>query len=191
MVMVDRYFLAAPFTWQQRAAFWAAFLYYMSSAALLLTGPFPTLTMIWFYPGRVYPHNYLPLLPALVASVFVFPMLSRGWRPTIYRVCMINSCCHLYAVWYAIRGRVTEWVPTGASPDTGQVPVMVNRILLTWIATVQVLLWSGLALRVHEYGWGPYWATEVLAGVQLYMMAPLMTPSKGVWRRALPKEVTA
>jgi len=68
---------------------------------------------------------------------------------------------------------------------------MVNRILLTWIATVQVLLWSGLALRVHEYGWGPYWATEVLAGVQLYMMAPLMTPSKGVWRRALPKEVTA
>jgi cellulose synthase (UDP-forming) len=191
MVMVDKYFLEAPFTWQQRAAFWAAFLYYMSSAALLLTGPFPTLTMIWFYPGRIYPHNYLPLLPALVASVFVFPMLSRGWRPTIYRVCMINSCCHLYSVWYAIRGRVAEWVPTGASPDTGQVPVMVNRIMLTWIAAVQVLLWSGLALRVHEYGWGPYWATEVLAGVQLYMMAPLMTPSKGVWRRALPKEVKA
>jgi cellulose synthase (UDP-forming) len=191
MVMVDRYFLEAPFTWQQRAAFWAAFLYYMSSAALLLTGPFPTLTMIWFYPGRIYPHNYLPLLPALVASVFVFPMLSRGWRPTIYRVCMINSCCHLYSVWYALRGRVAEWVPTGASPDGGQVPVMVNRIMLTWIAAVQVLLWSGLALRVHEYGWGPYWATEVLAGVQLYMMAPLMTPSKGVWRRALPKEVKA
>jgi cellulose synthase (UDP-forming) len=190
LLMIDQHFREAPFSWQQRLAFWAAFLYYMSSAALLLTAPFPTLTMIWFYPGRVYPHNYLPLLPALVASVFVFPMLSRGWRPTIYRVCMINSCCHLYSVWYAIRGRVAEWVPTGASPDTGQVPVMVNRILLTWIAAVQALLWSGLALRVHEYGWGPYWATEVLACVQLYMMAPLMTPSKGVWRRTTPKEVT-
>ena len=86
--------MEAPFTWQQRAAFWAAFLYYMSSAALLLTGPFPTLTMIWFYPGHVYPHNYLPILPAIAASLFVFPVLSRGWRPTIYRVCMINACCH-------------------------------------------------------------------------------------------------
>jgi hypothetical protein len=45
-----------------------------------------------------------------------------------------------------------------------------------------MLLWSGLALRVHQYGWRPYWATEVLAGVQLYMLAPLLLPSKGVWR---------
>ena len=182
LLMIDKHFVAAPFTWQQRAAFWAAFLYYMSSAALLITGPFPTLTMVWFYPGHIAPHNYLPILPALAASIFAFPMLSRGWRPTIYRVCMINACCHLYAVWYAIRGLVAEWVPTGASPYGGQVPVKVNRILVTWIAGVQVLLWSGLALRVHQYGWRPYWVTEVLAGVQLYMLAPLMTPSKGVWR---------
>ena len=191
MLMIDKHFQDAPFTWKQRAAFWAAFLYYMSSAALLLTGPFPTLTMIWFYPQRIYPHNYLPILPALAATFFVFPLMSRGWRPTIWRVCMINSCCHIYAVWYAIRDRVAEWVPTGASPDGGQVPVMVNRILCTWIAVVQVLLWSGLALQVHEFGWRPYWATEVLAGVQLYMMAPLLTPSKGIWRLAQPKEVEA
>ena len=191
LLMIDRYFLEAMYSWQQRAAFWAAFLYYLSSAALLITGPFPTLTMIWFYPGRIYPHNYLPLLPALLASVFVFPVLSRGWRPTIYRVCMINSCCHLYSVWSAVRGRVAEWVPTGASPDRGRVPVMVNRILCSWIVAVQVLLWSGLALRVHQYGWSQYWATELLAGVQLYMMGPLLMRDKGVWRHALPEEVTA
>jgi cellulose synthase (UDP-forming) len=193
MLMIEKHFLEAPFTWKQRAAFWAAFLYYMSSAALLLTGPFPTLTMIWFYPGHVYPHNYLPILPALAASLFAFPMLSRGWRPTIYRVCMINSCCHVYSVWHAIQGRVAEWIPTGASPDRGQVPLMVNRILCSWIVTVQILLWSGLALRVHQYGWRPYWATEVLAGVQLYMMAPLVTPGKGVWGRSRPaaEEVAA
>lgn len=184
LLMVDKHFVEASYTWQQRAAFWAAFLYYMSSAALLLTGPFPTLTMIWLYPGYVYPHNYLPILPALAASIFVFPVLSRGWRPTIYRVCVINSCCHLYSVWYAIRGRVAEWVPTGASPDRGRVPVAVNRILCSWIAVVQVLLWSGLALRVHQYGWRPYWATGILAGVQLYMVAPLVTPGKGIWRRS-------
>jgi len=182
LLMIEKHFLEAAYTPQQRAAFWAAFLYYMSSAALLLTGPFPALTMIWFYPGYVYPHNYLPLLPALAASIFVFPVLSRGWRPTIYRVCLINSCCHLYAVWYAIRGRVAEWVPTGASPERGRVPVAVNRILCSWIVAVQLLLWSGLALRVHQHGWRPYWATEVLAGVQLYMVAPLVTPGKGIRR---------
>jgi cellulose synthase (UDP-forming) len=183
LLMIERHFREAPFTWKQRAAFWAAFLYYMSSAALLLTGPFPTLTMVWFYPQRIYPHNYLPILPAMAATLLVFPLLSRGWRPTIYRVCVINSCCHAYAVWHAIRDRVAEWVPTGASPDGGQVPVAVNRILCIWIVLVLVFLWSGLALRVHEYGWHPYWATEILAGVQLYMLAPLLTPSKGVWRR--------
>jgi cellulose synthase (UDP-forming) len=192
LLMIEQHFREAPFTWRQRTAFWAAFLYYMSSAALLITGPFPTLTMIWFYPGRIYPHNYLPILPALIASVFAFPMLSRGWRPTIYRVCMINSCCHLYSVWCAVRGRVAEWVPTGASPDRGQVPVTVNRILCSWIAMVLLLTWSGLALRVHQYGWRPFWATEILAGVQLYMLAPLLTPSKGVWnqRDAKAAEVT-
>ena len=193
LLMVDKHFQEAPFTWKQRAAFWAAFLYYMSSAALLLTGPFPALTMLWFYPQRIYPHNYLPLLPAMAATLFVFPLLSRGWRPTIFRVCVINSCCHVYAVWYAIRGRVAEWVPTGAAPDRGRVPVAVNRILCSWIVIVQVLLWSGLALRVHQYGWHPYWATGVLACVQLYMLAPLLTPSKGVWKRARSEltEVTA
>jgi cellulose synthase (UDP-forming) len=183
LLMIDKHFREAPFSWQQRAAFWAAFLYYMSSAALLITGPFPTVTMIWFFPQRIYPHNYLPILPALAAVVFVFPMLSRGWRPTIYRICMINSCCHLYSVWYAVRGRVAEWIPTGASHRSGQVPVAINRILRAWIVIVLVLIWSGLLLRVHEFGWRPYWATEVLGGVQLYMLAPLLTPSKGVWRR--------
>jgi cellulose synthase (UDP-forming) len=193
LLMVDKHFQEAPFSWKQRAAFWAAFLYYMSSAALLLTGPFPALTMLWFYPQRIFPHNYLPLLPAMAATLFVFPLLSRGWRPTIFRVCVINSCCHVYAVWYAIQGRVAEWVPTGAAPDRGRVPVAVNRILCSWIVIVQVLLWSGLALRVHQYGWHPYWVTEVLAGVQLYMLAPLLTPSKGVWKRARSEltEVTA
>ncbi len=183
LVMVDKYFVEARFTWQQRAAFWAAFLYYMSSAALLITGPFPALTMIWFFPARIFPHNYLPMLPALAATLFAFPMLSRGWRPTIYRLCVINSCCHVYAVWCTLRGRVAEWVPTGASPRAGRVPATVNRILCIWIVLVEVLFWAGLALRVRELGWRPFWATELLGGVQLYMLAPLLTPSKGVWKR--------
>jgi hypothetical protein len=42
---------------------------------------------------------------------------------------------------------------------------------------------------VHQFGWHRYWATEILAGVQLYLLAPLLTPSKGVWNRV--KTLTA
>ena len=56
---------------------------------------------------------------------------------------------------------------------------MVNRILCTWIVLVQGLLWSGLVLRMHEFGWHPYWATVLLAGVQLYMLAPFADPEQG------------
>jgi cellulose synthase/poly-beta-1,6-N-acetylglucosamine synthase-like glycosyltransferase len=180
LLMVEKHFQEAPFTWKQRASFWAAFLYYMSSAALLLTGPFPTLIMLWFFPRSIYPHNYLVMLPALVATLFMFPMLTRGWRPTIYRVCLINSCCHLYAIWFAIHGRVAEWVPTGASAGKDRVPTMVRRIVRTWIVAEQTLLWSSVAFRMHEFGWRPYWATAALASLQLYMVAPLMTRGMGV-----------
>jgi cellulose synthase (UDP-forming) len=175
LLMTDKYFREAPFTWKQRLAFWAAFLYYMSSAALLLTGPFPTLVMMWFFPRQVYPHNYLVILPSFAATLFAFPLLSSGWRPTIYRVCVINSCCHLYAIWYAVRGRVADWVPTGASRGKDRVPTVVSRILLTWIVAVQTLLWASLALRMHEFGWRPYWATFALAAYQFFLLAPLMT----------------
>jgi cellulose synthase (UDP-forming) len=175
LLMLDKHFREAPFTWKQRVAFWAAFLYYMSSAALLLTGPFPTLAMMWFFPRQVFPHNYLVILPSVAATLFAFPMLSTGWRPTIYRVCIINSCCHLYAIWHAIRGRVADWVPTGASRGQDLVPTVVGRILLTWIVAEQTLLWSSLALRVHDFGWRPYWATLILSAYQLYLLAPLVT----------------
>jgi cellulose synthase (UDP-forming) len=173
--MLNKHFREARYSWKQRVAFWAAFSYYMSSAALLFTGPFPTLTMMWFFPHQVYPYNYLVILPSFAATLFAFPMLSRGWRPTIYRVCVINSCCHLYALWYSVRGRVADWVPTGASRGKDPVPLAVSRILRTWIVVVQGLLWAALVLRIHEFGWRPYWATLALTAYQFFMLAPLMT----------------
>ena len=181
LLMIDKHFLEAPFTWQQRAAFWAAFLYYMSSAALLLTGPFPTLTMIWFYPGHVDPHNYLPILPALAAEPLrvpdAQPRLAADDLPGMHDQLVLSPVRGLVRDPRARRrvGPHRRFARRRAGSGEGE-PDPVS-----WIVVVQVLLWSGLALRVHQYGWRPYWATEVLAGVQLYMLAPLMTPSKGVW----------
>jgi hypothetical protein len=70
---------------------------------------------------------------------------------------------------------VADWVPTGASRGKDLVPTTVSRILRTWIVAEQILLWAALALRSHEFGWQPYWATLVLSVYQLYLLAPLMT----------------
>ena len=191
LLMVEKHFRAARFSWQQRVAFWAAFLYYMSSAALLITGPFPSLVMLWFFPDYVFAHNYIPMIPAMAATLFVFPIMARGWQPTIYRLCTINSVCHVLAIFHALQDRVEEWVPTGMSrqggaaraakaQDTLGVPTIVNRVLRTWIVVVQGLLWIGLAIRVPEYGLGPYWATAALGLIQLYLLAPLLTRGHGL-----------
>ena len=146
--------------------------------------------MVWFFPDFVRAHNYIPMIPALLATFVVFPAMARGWRPTIYRVCTINSACHVLAVFHALQDRVEEWVPTGMSKKGASagktkkktdVPVRVNRILCIWIIVVQGLLWSGIALRVHTYGPGPYWATIALGAYQLYV-GPDVVPVKGLAR---------
>jgi hypothetical protein len=59
---------------------------------------------------------------------------------------------------------------------------------------VQALLWSSLALRMHEFGWRPYWATLALTAYQLFMLAPLMTcmrergPAASAAVTVLPRE---
>jgi cellulose synthase (UDP-forming) len=192
LLMIEEHFRAAPFNWKQRTAFWAAFLYYMSSAALLFTGPFPTIAMLWFFPQYIHAHNYLPMVPALLATLFAFPMMARGWRPTIYRLCTINSACHALAVFHALQDRVEEWVPTGLSRRNNaaragrakaDVPARVDRILRLWIVAVQALLWGGIALRFGILGLEALWATIALGLIQLYLLAPLLTQKKGLRER--------
>jgi hypothetical protein len=60
------------------------------------------------------------------------------------------------------------------------VPIRVNRILRVWILTIQVLLWSAIAVRGPELGPGPLWATIALGVLQLYLLAPLLTRGKGL-----------
>lgn len=175
LLMINDHFRKAPFSWQQRTSFWAAFLYYMSSALFLITMPLPTLIMIYFYPDAVYPHNYIPMIPAVLATFFVFPRLARGWSFTIYRQCMINSFCHILAITHALRGHVSAWVPSGAAKKKTGVPQTVKRIMVSWIILTQSLLWIGLSINVPEYGWYTYWPTILLGGVQMFMLAPLIT----------------
>ncbi|NEM90710.1 glycosyltransferase [Galbitalea soli] len=184
LLMVSTFFREAPFSLQQRICFWAAFLYYMSSAAMVLIAVLPTLVIVWFYPGEIRPALYLPMLPAIAATLLVFPLLARGWRPTIFRVCMINTFCHVQAVYDALRDRVQAWVPTGAAGlapvrKKGDVPRRTALIARVWFLTTQALLWAGI-VRDWSLGVDPLrmWPTIALGAVQFAMLAPTLLTLK-------------
>ena len=152
LLMVSTFFRDAPFGWRQRVCFWAAFLYYMQSAAIVLTAVLPTTIMLWKYPEELTAWHYLAVLPALVSTWFVFPLLARGWSPFIFRVCMINTFCHVLAVTDALRNQVQAWVPTGATTRTPKrragVPARIAVIGRVWFVVSQVAIWAG----VWHYG---------------------------------------
>ena len=146
LLMIEKHFQEAPFTWQQRAAFWAAFLYYMSSAALLLTGPFPTLTMLWFFP-RISRITTCRCCRRSRRRLFVFPIeprLAADHLPGMHDQLVLPHLRDL------VRdpGPGRRVGPDGRIARRGQVPVTVNRILVHLDHVVLVFLWSGLAFRV-------------------------------------------
>jgi cellulose synthase (UDP-forming) len=177
LLMISTFFRAAPFSLRQRVCFWAAFLYYMSSAAVCLTSTLPTLIILWGFPKEIHPGSYLLMIPSVVSTVLVFPLLARGWRPSIYRVNTVNGFCHLLAVIDALRNKVQAWVPTGAATKSksGSVPKRVASIARVWFVGTQLALWLGVAhaLAVGASAW-LLWPAIGLALVQLWMLTPLL-----------------
>lgn len=178
LLMISKFFADAPFSLRQRICFWAAFLYYMASAALVLTSAFPTLVMLWVFPNEVHWVNYLPLIPAFLSPFIVFPRLARGWDIRIHRVTTVNTFCHVLAVVDALRDKVSAWVPTGAAKSMKKkrlsTPVKVAILLRTWFVTVQVLLWVGIARDIHSHQPWAFVPAMALGLLQLYMLGPYL-----------------
>jgi cellulose synthase (UDP-forming) len=187
---MSTFFRDAPFGMKQRICFWAAFLYYMASAATLITAVLPSLIMLWGYPEEIVPRFYLPVIPAILATFFVFPRIARGWNINIFRVSMINSFCHVLAVTDALRNQVRAWIPTGAvggvkrSNAKAGTPERIAAIGRIWFVFTQGLLWIGIA-RFGLSGGDllNIWPMFVLAGAQLYFLAPLLITLKPASQR--------
>jgi cellulose synthase (UDP-forming) len=191
LLMVSTFFRDAPFGLRQRICFWAAFLYYMSSAAVLATAALPSIVMLWLYPSEIQAYYYLPVIPAVLASFFVFPRLARGWSFSIMRVSAINSFCHLLAVFDAMNSKVQAWVPTGAASAAKKgslgVPERVAIIGRVWFVATQGLLWGGIVNCLAGGGTLlTIWPVAVLATFQTILLAPtLVTLTPAVRRPGL------
>ncbi len=179
LLMINRNFTVAPFSRRQRICFWAAFIYYMSSAAVLLTLPAPTFIMLWKYPTQINAWWYLPVLLGVVSTLYVFPKISPGWSPLMFRLTVLYSVCHLLAITHAIRGVVQAWVPTGVTQKKANMPRQVRFILRSWVVLIQIGVWGGLLHAVHQgvslVALSPALA---LAGWQLLVLGTYLVPHR-------------
>jgi cellulose synthase (UDP-forming) len=150
----------------------------MASAVFSLTSAFPTLVMLWLYPGDVRWTNYLPLIPAFLSAFVVFPHLAKGWDIKIQRVTIANTFCHILAVVDALRDKVQSWVPTGVAKSVKKkglsTPVKVAILLRTWIVVVQALLWAGIARDIEDHHPWVFVPAIALGIFQLYMLGPYL-----------------
>jgi cellulose synthase (UDP-forming) len=103
---------------------------------------------------------------------------------------MINTFCHLQAVVDALRDKVQAWVPTGATnaapaKKKGNVPLRTAVIGRVWFFTTQGLLWAGIARAIID-GVNPLlmWPTILLAGIQVWMLGPVLVSLKPAVSRA-------
>ncbi len=166
---------------RQRLAFWAGFLYYITTALNVFTTALPALAMLWLLPQYVFPRNSLYLVGALLMWLLVLPVMFRSrWRIDVLRVQALYSFAHAVAIFHVLTGRTREWVATGQAGQaakqgrTTPLGVTVLRVAKVWIAATQTFIWLGLARGVLEFGIGNFWAMILLAGISSYVLVPIL-----------------
>ncbi|WP_129338035.1 glycosyltransferase family 2 protein [Cellulomonas endophytica] len=174
-LMTDRRWIAdESISGRQRLSFWAGFLYYVNTALFAVVAPLPLLVMAFFFPGSIAPENSLPLAGAVLLWLVVLPAVSRSrWRPEVLRVQTIYGFAHLFCILDMLRGRVAEWVPTGARAVRSPVAHRVRRFMGGYLLATQGLVALGLTLGVVHHGLGEYWSTLALALLMAYVALPV------------------
>jgi cellulose synthase (UDP-forming) len=175
-LLSDRSFHEEPtMTRGQRLSFWAGFLYYVTTAAAAVVAPLPLLVMLYAFPDGVSAVDMLPLVGVLPLWFVVLPRVSQArWRVDVLRVQTLYAFAHLFCIVDAARGRVVDWVATGArrAPRTS-VAHRVRRFMVPYLVITQALIGVGLARGVLSYGIGAYWATLGFALIGAYITLPV------------------
>ncbi len=169
-------FHSVRMTVMQRVCYWSGFTYYISTALNLVTSALPTLLMVYFFAGHVRVQNYVFVMLALMVRQSLIRVISGGTESlvSLSRIQTTYSFAHLVLLWDRVTRHKDEgWVPTGASTGSSRA----RRILRTarvWLIGYQVLLWTGIAWRIPEYGLSRYWPMVFFALFNLYVTYPIM-----------------
>jgi len=129
--------------------------YYLYSASMVFVVPAVPITLLIFLSGRIQPHDYLLLGPAVINGIVFYPVWHRSdFGPSTWPLAIICGWSHVLASWDFICRRTMQWQPTGA----GRTPVRRLWVaLIGWNATTAVA-WLGMAgWRIWQAGPARFW----------------------------------
>ncbi len=175
-LLIDPAFRRMPLSWRQRLCFFSGFGYYIGTALLVFALPIPSLAMMWVFPEHFHTRNYLLVMPILLWTWVVIPLLlSSRWGPEMLRVQVIYAYAHAVAIWDTLRGRTAAWVPTGSVSRNTPLPARVRRLMRAWITATQVLLWSGLVhASVHNHAILSALPVVMILGLTTLVQVPIL-----------------
>jgi cellulose synthase (UDP-forming) len=165
-------------TFNQRLSFWAGFLYYITTAMNALLAPVALLVMAFFFPQNIQPINMLPLVGVVLLWTAVMPLVSKTrWRFDVLRVQTIYGFAHLFCIMDSIKGRVSQWIPTGSATVHTPLGERVRRTMIWYLSISQALLIGALTSGALRYGLDSYWANFALVPLNLYVYLPVIALS--------------
>ena len=165
-LLFSKKFWTAPIRIRAKTTFLAGMTYYVYTGAAIIIAPLPALVMVWALPEHVRLINYLPLIPAIVHNLFVFPMWHRcRYRASAFRTKMIYAFAHLYAFADRVSGRPMRWTPTGNSSRLGPRIRHVRALVLGWPVAVFVIAATGCAVHMHGPFDVAFWPVLITTGV--------------------------
>ncbi|HVZ67509.1 MAG TPA: glycosyl hydrolase family 8 [Patescibacteria group bacterium] len=97
-----------------RLSYFSGFLYYIHTAISSFIAPIIPLTVLIFFPEKVYWGTYLYILPSIIFIQIIYPL----WHRAVYGIeawstRIVYGWAHLYAIFDGITKDAMSWQPTG------------------------------------------------------------------------------
>jgi cellulose synthase (UDP-forming) len=185
----SRSFKGARLKLSQKLVFWSGLLYYAQSMLALVVTVLPSIAMLWAFPGKVGPGNYIPIAPAML-GMFMLPFIIRGWRPSLLRMIVVYSTAHILSAVDTIKENFTRqptddkhWIPSGVKRQSSRTR-LAGLIVRTWFVVTQTAIWAAIIRDFPVYGIAHLWPAIVLSIFQTTVLLPLMFPGYGIVAQA-------
>lgn len=176
--LLTRRLWSVPMSVRARLTYVSGFCYYLYTAVATFMTPLIPVYLLAFLPGRIQPHDYILLAPAIINGMVLYPVWHRcGFGPSTWPLAIVRGWAHALALLDFCRHSVMQWQPTGAGVKS------VRRLwagLVAWNGTAAIAWLGFCGWRIDHSGPARFWIITgfgVLYAVVLGWI--LLTPRRG------------
>jgi cellulose synthase (UDP-forming) len=160
-----------------RICYIAGFLYYILTAVLSIIVLIIPLTMIFLVPQYALLINFLPIVPALLYNVVVFPLWHRShYGPEVLSIKQVFGWAHVFAITDSLEHKSMEWIPTGATSHAKSGHYLTFQICTVIFGVGGGLVWT-IGGIVQMFNWDFWGFTPIVAAGLVYLAINLRIAS--------------